>query len=59
MLSPDFELQRLDKAVQTSLTYIPETESNRQQFELELQSLRDDKELLEGKIRGYLTLSKS
>ena len=54
MLHP--EIERIDTQVQTSLDDLsPET---RAQFEEELQKLREDKSLLEGKIRGYLTLSK-
>lgn len=49
------EIEKIDNQVQTSLEDIsPET---RAQFEEELHKLREDKSLLEGKIRGYLTLS--
>lgn len=54
MLHP--EIEKIDSEVQTSLEYLdPET---KEQFEEELRKLREDKFLLEGKIRGYLTLSK-
>ncbi|KAL4239586.1 TNFAIP3-interacting protein 1 isoform X1 [Mactra antiquata] len=49
------DINKIDHEVQTSLEYL--SDQTRQQFEAELQRLREDKFLLEGKIKGYLTLS--
>lgn len=49
------QLEKIDIEVQTSLDYLQS--DTRGYFEEELRKLREDKSLLEGKIRGYLTLS--
>lgn len=53
MLHPEIEI--IDSEVQTSLEYLDH--QKRQEIEKELRKLREDKSLLEGKIKGYLTLS--
>lgn len=56
MSSSELDLDALDIAVQTSLEFIED--KKKAELEEELQQLRDDKYILEGKVRGYLALSK-
>lgn len=48
-------INSIEREVQTSLEYISTEESKK--FRAELKNLKEEKKLLEGKIRGYLTLS--
>jgi len=57
MLCSNSDILQLDKEVQTSLIYVPENEEKNQLL-AELQRLQEDNHILEGKIRGYTTLSK-
>ena len=50
------QINSIEREVQTSLEYISKEDSKR--FRQELENLREEKKLLEGKIRGYITLSK-
>lgn len=49
------QINSIEREVQTSLEYISKEDSKR--FRQELENLREEKKLLEGKIRGYITLS--
>lgn len=54
MLHP--EIDKIDHQVQTSIEYLDTKDKLR--IEQQLEKLREEKYLLEGKIKGYLTLSK-
>ena len=49
-------INSIEREVQTSLEYISKEDSKK--FHQELENLKEEKHLLEGKIRGYITLSK-
>ena len=49
-------INSIEREVQTSLEFISKEDSKR--FKEELENLKEEKHLLEGKIRGYITLSK-
>ena len=51
-------LEKIDIEVQTSLSSLGNSSRTQEDLEQELTRLREDKSLLEGKIRGYLTLGK-
>ena len=51
------QINSIEREVQTSLEYVSKEDSKK--FRRELENLREEKKLLEGKIRGYMTLSKS
>lgn len=55
MQEPEPQLAKIDHEVQTSLEHLEE--DSKRQAEEELKILREEKAVLEGKIRGYLALS--